>query len=76
MIVQSTFELALKDTVEKLFYMDELIRSESTGTAKELAAKLSISQRHVYNYLKTLNKIGKATRFDRAKNSYVYKETR
>ncbi|MBL6445399.1 HTH domain-containing protein [Fulvivirga sp. 29W222] len=56
--------------------MDELIRSESTGTAKELAYKLSISRRHVYNYLKTLNSIGRATRFDTTKNSYVYKEPR
>lgn len=55
--------------------MDELIRSASTGNVKELADKLALSQRHVYNYLRILNKIGKATDFDPARNSYVYKDT-
>jgi len=64
--------LALKQTVSKLFYLDELIRSESTGSIKELSKKLNVSQRQVYNYLKIFNEVGRANRYDATKSSYVY----
>lgn len=67
--------MSLKQVIEKAFYMDELIESESTGKASELAAKLKMSERHVYNYLRVLNEIGKVNTYDESKRSYIYKDT-
>lgn len=55
--------------------MDELIRQESTGTARELATQLGISKRHVYNYLKVLRGTGKTIVFDKIKGSFIYEDT-
>ncbi|ELR73000.1 hypothetical protein C900_00502 [Fulvivirga imtechensis AK7] len=55
-----------------MFYLDELIKSESTGTVTELAEKLNISKRHVYNYLNIFNEIGRINRYDESKRSFVY----
>ena len=64
--------MALRDSIQKVFYMDELIRAESTGNIKELSVKLNVTERHVYNYLKIFNEIGRHNYFDTQKNSYVY----
>ena len=69
-------KLALNDAIKKILYIDRLIKYESTGTAKELAARLGISKRHVYNYLNILKETtGKTIVFDKDKGGFVYKNT-
>ncbi len=53
-------------------YLGELIEKEFTGTPKELARKLGISERMVYRYIETLNEQGSRIKFDRIKNTYRF----
>ena len=66
--------MGLEHAVPKIFRLDELIKAESTGTVKELAEKLDISERHVYNYLKILSDMGRKSIYDEAKKSFIYKD--
>ncbi len=40
---------------KRIDYLNELIRKESTGTPNNLAVKLGISRRMVFNYLDFIN---------------------
>lgn len=51
----------------------ERIKTESTGTPKELASKLDVSERTVYNYIKFMREELKAPiRYNRMKDTYQY----
>lgn len=39
----------------RIGYLEELIRNESTGTPAELARRLQVSERMVYRYINHLN---------------------
>lgn len=55
--------------------LNELINSEQTGSPKELASKLDISIRTVYNYIAFMKKEMKAPIiYDYQRLSYVYEE--
>lgn len=61
------------DFIEKVERLDRLIRQGSTGTAEELAQKLGISKRSVFNYLKWMKDREAPIAFSRKQKSYVYK---
>jgi transcriptional antiterminator len=55
--------------------LNELIAAEQTGSPKELASKLDISIRSVYNYIAFMKKEMKAPiSYDFQRLSYVYEE--
>ena len=55
--------------------LNELINAEQTGSPKELASKLDISIRTVYNYIAFMKKEMKAPIiYDFQRLSYVYEE--
>lgn len=55
--------------------LNELIMAEQTGSPKELASKLDISIRTVYNYIAFMKKEMKAPiTYDFQRLSYVYEE--
>lgn len=56
--------------------MDKLIELESTGPPKFFAEKLGISKRSLYNYINILQDLGGRIAFNRAVNSYVYKDSK
>lgn len=43
-----------------------------TGSPKELAIKLEISERQVFRYIENLQELGGKIKFDKLLNSYVY----
>jgi predicted DNA-binding transcriptional regulator YafY len=57
---------------DRLGHLQELIRKEGTGTPKELANHLNISERMVYRYLNELKDMGKQIEFCRIKRSYKF----
>ena len=61
-----------KELVEKLSYLDILISKKSTGTPKELAFKLRVSERGLYNYINLLKDLGAPIKYCRIRNSYYY----
>ena len=52
--------------------IDQLIRQKRTGSADELANKLQISRRQVYNWLEELKDMGLEIKYNRALKSFVY----
>lgn len=60
--------------IEGLKKLDHLIQCESTGTPGELAQKMRISVRCVYNYISLMKKKGAPISYNRKKRSFFYYE--
>ena len=60
------------EQIERLQYLDKLIRKQSTGTPNELADRLGISRSQLYNFIGYLNDIGMKIKFSRSRNSFYY----
>ncbi|WP_315821834.1 helix-turn-helix domain-containing protein [Paraflavitalea speifideaquila] len=54
--------------------LDALIAAKRTGTPKQLAEKLGLSERTVRNYITTLKELGAPIHYDRKRQSYYYIE--
>ncbi len=61
-------------TIKKLQQLDELLKRNATGNAKELSYKLGVSRKHVYNYINTLKDLGVDIKYSRIKRSFFYCE--
>jgi len=56
-------------------YLHEKIALNKTGSPRQLAEQLKLSERSIYNYILFMkNEMGAPILFDRQKNSYVYTE--
>lgn len=58
--------------IERITYLDELIRKERTGTPEELANRLSISRAQLYNIIESLRDEGLAIGYARKRNTFYY----
>jgi predicted DNA-binding transcriptional regulator YafY len=56
----------------RLQQIDQLIRQKRTGNAEELAEKLNISRRQVYNWIEVLKSYGLELDYRREIKSFVY----
>ena len=59
--------------VERLKRIHQLIKRKATGTPQQLANKLALSERRVYQLLKLMKELDAPIYFDRERNSYCYK---
>jgi len=66
--------MAFCDTLNRLKRLDYLIQSKSTGTPSELAKKLNISERWVYEDINMLKKLGAKIFYCELTRSYLYEE--
>lgn len=62
------------ESLKRIERIDKLIRIKGTGTATELAEKLGISRRSVYNLLNEMKDKGAPIKFDQYRGSYYYDE--
>lgn len=62
------------DIKEELERVDRLIRLKATGSPKDLADKLCISERHVYRIINQLKDIGCPVYFNKERGSYCYSD--
>jgi transcriptional antiterminator len=54
--------------------LHEFVITEQTGTPKELASKLGVSERSVYNYISYMkNEMNAPINYDNQKGNYFYK---
>lgn len=60
--------------LNRLQFLDQLIRQQSTGNADSLAAKMGISRRQIYNFLNELRDFGLEIDYQRDINSFVYRK--
>jgi predicted DNA-binding transcriptional regulator YafY len=58
--------------IERLQSIDYYIRTKSTGTPKEFAEKLRVSERQLYKYLKNLKELGAPIKYNKNSRSYYY----
>ncbi len=61
----------IKAKIDRLYI---LIKLKATGTPKELAKKLDITERTVYRIIKQLKEMGCPIYFDKARKSYCYEQ--
>lgn len=62
------------ESFKRIERIDQLIRIRGTGTATELAEKLGISRKSVYNLLNEMKDRGAPIKFDQFRGSYYYDE--
>ena len=63
-----------QESFKRIERIDKLIRIKGTGTANELAEKLGISRKSVYNLLNEMKERGAPIKFDQFRGSYYYDE--
>ncbi|MGX5817844.1 HTH domain-containing protein [Chitinophaga lutea] len=59
---------------ERLQTIDHLIRIKGTGKPSQLAKRMHISERTLYEFLKLMKDLGAPIEYDRYKESYYYGE--
>jgi predicted DNA-binding transcriptional regulator YafY len=62
----------MQDIFHRLERMNYLIRIKGTGTPSQLASRMGIGERTVYEYLNIMKRLGAPIRFCRARRSYYY----
>ncbi len=60
-------------TLERLQRIHSLIQKECTGSPYELAGKMNISERSIYNLIDYLRDFNACVGYDRARKTYYYK---
>lgn len=63
-----------KNILLRLKRIDHLISIKGTGNPAELAARLKMSERNLYQYIKLMKDLGAPIRFDRYRETYYYHE--
>lgn len=60
--------------IERLQKLNKLLKAENTGTPEELADKLCISRRQLYNHIEELKNIGLAIKYCKRQKTFYYVE--
>lgn len=64
----------MKKYINRIAFIDYLIRKKATGDLEAFARKNDVSTRTLSDILKDMKELGFPIKFDRSKNSYVYEE--
>lgn len=62
----------LNEIINRLRYIDILIRENKTGNAEDLAVIVGVSVRTVYKYLDLMKRLGAPIAFNALSKSYYY----
>ena len=58
--------------INKILRINTLVKLRATGSPRELADKLGISERSVYEYISNMKELGAPIAFSYSHNSYIY----
>lgn len=61
-----------KNIIYRLDLLHQFIRAKTTGSPRELACKLEISERQVRGYISLFRELGAPVRYSRKKGTYYY----
>ncbi len=64
--------MSLTTSIERMQRLNYLIGKKATGTPQELANKLGISKRMLYEYLDAMKDMGLSIRYCKCSRSYFY----
>ena len=59
-------------TLERLQHVHKLIKEECSGSPRELALKLKVSERTIYNIIEQLKDLEAPIKYDRSRKTYLY----
>lgn len=65
--------MSLFEQIDRMQFLHKCIVQESTGTPCELAQRLRISKRHLYNLLDEFKDMGAEIQYSRIKETFYYK---
>lgn len=74
-LIKTNFFMKFAEQIERLQYLDKLIRKKSTGPPHELAEKLGIRRSQLYNLISYLDDIGMGVKFSRKRNTFYYRRS-
>jgi predicted DNA-binding transcriptional regulator YafY len=63
-----------RKTIDRIDYLDSLIRIKATGKPRQLARKLSISERTLYEHIDLMRQLGAPIKYCKQKQSYYYQD--
>lgn len=63
-----------KEIFRRIKRIDHLIRIKGTGNPPQLASKLGISERSIYEYLNLMKDLGAPIKYCHVRESYYYDE--
>ena len=66
--------MKFEDTIRQIERVDQLIRLKATGTPKELAARLELSESACYELLNLMKRLGAPVMYCRSRKCYYYEE--
>ena len=58
--------------IELIERMDKLIRLEATGSPRDFAEKLEISESTLYEFLNMMRKLGASVSYDKTRETYFH----
>jgi len=58
--------------ISRILRINALVKLRATGSPRELAGKLGISERRVYEYINNMKELGAPIAFSYYYNSYIY----
>jgi len=61
-----------KHYFNRLEYLDSLIQKKGTGSPENLALKLNVCKRTIFEYIDILRELGAEIKYDVARESYCY----
>ncbi|MDP4207206.1 MAG: HTH domain-containing protein [Bacteroidota bacterium] len=64
--------MTINKYLNRIKLLDQLIRQQNTGTPKELALKLGLGERQVYNLIEELKEMGTPVQYSRCLKTYYY----
>lgn len=65
----------MKKIFKRLEKMDRLIRIKGTGSPREFAEKIGISERQIYCDIEMIRDLGGEIRYSRSRRTYYYEES-
>lgn len=60
--------------LERIKRINQLVKTKSTGNPAQLARRLELSERRIYQLISLIKTLGAPIYFDREYNSYCYSE--
>lgn len=64
--------MSVQKNIQRILYIDSLIKTKATGSVKHLAKKLNLSERSTLEHLKEMKLLGCPIKYCRKRNSYYY----
>lgn len=60
--------------IERIQFIDKLIRTKRANTPSQLAAKTNLSERQIITFIKTMKELGAPIKYCRVQKIYFYEE--